>query len=71
MSLFFNSAFVNIRSYIGHHLVAHPGGHFYSATKHMVTTLTEALRKELQGSNIRVTVRNLYCFRCLLLENNR
>jgi NADP-dependent 3-hydroxy acid dehydrogenase YdfG len=48
---------ININSVVGHKIPPFPDGHFYSATKHMVTTLTEALYMELRAknSNIRVT----------------
>lgn len=46
---------VNINSYIGHHMVLDPASQFYSATKFMITALTNALRKDCQPKNIRVT----------------
>ncbi|OQV13900.1 Dehydrogenase/reductase SDR family member 11 [Hypsibius exemplaris] len=46
---------ININSYIGHHVHKNPSVQFYSATKHMVTALTDALRKDCQAKNIRVT----------------
>ncbi|OWA53282.1 Dehydrogenase/reductase SDR family member 11 [Hypsibius exemplaris] len=46
---------ININSVVGHKVTTGTAGHFYSATKHMVTALTEGLRKSAQPKNIRVT----------------
>ena len=43
-------------SILGHHMTNSPGAAFYAATKHMVTALSEALRKAAKPKNIRVTV---------------
>lgn len=48
---------VNLNSTVGHKVINRAASHFYSATKHAVTALTEGLRQELraENSNIRVT----------------
>ena len=43
-------------SIAGHHVGTLPSSHFYCGTKHMVTALTQGLRKSAQSKNIRVTV---------------
>jgi NADP-dependent 3-hydroxy acid dehydrogenase YdfG len=48
---------INLNSMAGHEIPSIPQTHFYSATKHMVTALTEALYMELRAkkSKIRIT----------------
>ncbi|OQV12730.1 Dehydrogenase/reductase SDR family member 11 [Hypsibius exemplaris] len=46
---------INLNSLAGHVVPKAPYGQFYSGTKHMVTALTEGLRKSVQSKNIRVT----------------
>ncbi|KAM4701669.1 dehydrogenase/reductase SDR family member 11 isoform 1-T1 [Discoglossus pictus] len=48
---------ININSVLGHIYQCASQGHFYSATKHAVTALTEGVRQELreEKSHIRVT----------------
>ncbi|MGX7163499.1 SDR family oxidoreductase [Enterococcus massiliensis] len=46
--------FINISSVAGH--FAHAGGSVYSATKWAVRAISESLREEVAGDNIRVTV---------------
>ncbi|XP_055344776.1 dehydrogenase/reductase SDR family member 11-like [Paramacrobiotus metropolitanus] len=50
---------INIGSTAGHSHLNFPDGHFYSGTKHMVTSLTESLHREVRAmepkNNIRIT----------------
>ncbi|OWA53283.1 Dehydrogenase/reductase SDR family member 11 [Hypsibius exemplaris] len=50
-----NGHIINVNSIVGHRVPNMPSAHFYTGTKHMVTALTEGLRKTLQSKNIRVT----------------
>ncbi|XP_055343150.1 dehydrogenase/reductase SDR family member 11-like [Paramacrobiotus metropolitanus] len=52
---------INMNSVSGHKINDYNAIHFYAATKHMVTALTEGLRREVAalGTSIRVTVRSL------------
>jgi len=45
---------INIGSIAGHE--SYPGGSVYSATKHAVKAITEATKKDLHGTNIRVSM---------------
>ena len=55
----------------GHRVVNSNETHFYTATKHAVTALTEGLRQELRqkNSHIRVAV-NITCFVFVLYSEN-
>ncbi|OQV16808.1 Dehydrogenase/reductase SDR family member 11 [Hypsibius exemplaris] len=46
---------INLNSILGHAVPNGPTLHFYTGTKHMITALTEALRKTVQSKNIKVT----------------
>jgi NADP-dependent 3-hydroxy acid dehydrogenase YdfG len=50
---------INLNSMAGHRIPPLPGTHFYSATKHMVTALTEALYMELRAKKSKVRVTSL------------
>ncbi|KAG8451119.1 hypothetical protein GDO86_003401 [Hymenochirus boettgeri] len=64
---------ININSVLGHIYNCSSHVHFYSATKHMVTALTEGIRQELRElkSHIRVTsispgvVETEFCYRLM------
>ncbi|KAJ8368359.1 hypothetical protein SKAU_G00083870 [Synaphobranchus kaupii] len=45
---------ININSMGGHRVVPNSDGHFYSATKHAVTALTEGLRQELREAKTHI-----------------
>ncbi|KAK0144770.1 Dehydrogenase/reductase SDR family member 11 [Merluccius polli] len=45
---------ININSMSGHRVVPTTDVHFYSATKHAVTALTEGLRQELREANTQI-----------------
>ncbi|XP_055344731.1 dehydrogenase/reductase SDR family member 11-like [Paramacrobiotus metropolitanus] len=50
---------ININSYVGHFHTNFKGSHFYTGTKHMITSLTESLHREVRAmepkNNIRIT----------------
>lgn len=49
-----NGQFINVSSVAGHTI--NPGGAIYSATKHSVRVISEALRQEVKPYNIRTTI---------------
>lgn len=47
---------ININSMSGHRCTTNPGTHFYTATKHAVTAVTEAVRQELRQLDSKIRV---------------
>ncbi|KAG0725512.1 Dehydrogenase/reductase SDR family member 11 [Chionoecetes opilio] len=47
---------IHLNSIAGHYISQVPGAQFYCGTKHMVTTLTEALRLELRRANSKIRI---------------
>ncbi|KAG0709127.1 Dehydrogenase/reductase SDR family member 11 [Chionoecetes opilio] len=50
---------IHLNSIAGHYISQVPGAQFYCGTKHMVTTLTEALRLELRRANSKIRISSI------------